>query len=324
MPKSNLPEEAFENDSIADAIGGMTASGMAAKRAGVAIAGEAAKEEDKGDEDKQLAEEAGIKLDADGNEPKKEDDEGEDAGGEQPPGGDDKHDDDGEEDETTLLKKELEELRNANLNLLNFISDLPEGQGKPATAKVDEDKLAEQRQRITEEQAALAVSNEPIKLTDEEFEKITSDKEAFAKFLTDALAMNRQQALMDVGKITNGIISTRSRMAAFYKRPENKDLLPAMTLVNKIAANIQQQDPALTGKTEEAMQQAANKVRGMIGKRTTAATTSAADTKRGKFATPSGGARTTVTKPTKKNEDPNAVENQIAKMVSLGDIKSVI
>lgn len=99
----------------------------------------------------------------------------------------------------------------------------------------------------------------PKKLTQDDFEEITSSPESFQKYLDERDAITRQQMMTLMPEVANRILNTRAEIAGFFAAEDNKDLRPLNDQVTRIAAMVQNANPGLG--TVEALKKAADHVR---------------------------------------------------------------
>ena len=82
------------------------------------------------------------------------------------------------------------------------------------------------------------------KLTNEEFEDIISNKDNFTSFINDVVQKTRQQSMIDSSAITRQLMVADRAVETFFMKDENKVLLPVKNLVERMAAEIEKQNPS--------------------------------------------------------------------------------
>jgi hypothetical protein len=97
-----------------------------------------------------------------------------------------------------------------------------------------------------------------IRLTDEQYEAVLSDKDQFSRLLNQVSEHSRQQALFDVQQQQRVATEARSVLDNFFKKDENRDLVRMHNVVTLKAMEIEAQEG---GTPEECLAKAAEKVR---------------------------------------------------------------
>jgi hypothetical protein len=90
-----------------------------------------------------------------------------------------------------------------------------------------------------------------IRLTDEQYEAVLSDKDQFSRLLNQVSEHSRQQALFDVQQQQRVATEARSVLDNFFKKDENRDLVRMHNVVTLKAMEIEAQEGGTPDKDED-------------------------------------------------------------------------
>lgn len=143
--------------------------------------------------------------------------------------------------------------------------------GSFKVSKNDFLKLMAQNQQLMEVLRAKntapeeAVVEETVpEISDEDFEKLTSDPESFRDFMINTTNRVRQQSMMEITPIVHRIVSTMRYVDGFFAAKENEDLADAKATVLGWAQRLENKHPEKS--PAEVLEMAASQIRAQFGK----------------------------------------------------------
>lgn len=113
------------------------------------------------------------------------------------------------------------------------------GEEEPAS-KEEPDQPTQPR---AERESVAVPSLPPIELSDEDFEKVQTDKEAFQVYVRGEAQRARQEGFAAAIPVISKMVDGRARIHSFFNRPENRDLDEVRDFVLKLCVDIEGENP---------------------------------------------------------------------------------